>query len=204
MSSVQNAVFPGFILGSLFVISTSFWMGNVTDVPINNLLAATEKVDQSNETSEEMAITPSEPESQETGCGLSPSYPQTIMQWCELITRHAQEQGLDPNLIAAIILQESNGNPQAYSNSGAVGLMQVMPNDGIAAGFWCSSGPCFAGRPSTNELLDPEFNIAYGTRMIGGLVQKHGNVREALRAYGPIGWEYEYADKVLAIYNQYR
>jgi soluble lytic murein transglycosylase-like protein len=139
-----------------------------------------------------------------TGCLISNRYPEAVLQWCELIQTHAQENGLDPSLVAAIILQESNGNPQAYSPSGAVGLMQIMPRDGIAAGFWCSSGPCFAGRPSMNELFDPEFNIAYGTRMFAGLVHKHGNVRDALRAYGPVGWGYGYADKVLAVYNQYR
>jgi len=44
-------------------------------------------------------------------------------------------------LIAAVILQESGGDPSAYSSSGAVGLMQVMPRDGIAAEFMCVNGP---------------------------------------------------------------
>ena len=101
------------------------------------------------------------------------------------------------------MLQESGGDPQAYSSSGAVGLMQVMPNDGLAAGFLCSGGPCFANRPSIEELQDPEFNIDYGTRMLASLVDKYGDVQDALKAYGPANVDYCYADKVLAIYSNY-
>ncbi len=56
-------------------------------------------------------------------CSLSQAYPEAIRQWCEQIERYASENGLDPNLLAAVILQESGGNPRAYSKSGAVGLM---------------------------------------------------------------------------------
>lgn len=77
--------------------------------------------------------------------------------------------------------------------------MQVMPKDGIASEFVCVNGPCFAGRPSTNELLDPEYNVDYGSRMLAGLIEKYGSEREALKAYGPYNVGYYYADKVLAI-----
>jgi soluble lytic murein transglycosylase-like protein len=125
------------------------------------------------------------------------------MQWCELITTFARQADLPPNLIAAVILQESGGDATAFSSSGAVGLMQVMPRDGIAATFECINGPCFASRPSIEELLNPEFNIEYGTRMLAGLIAKLGSAREALKAYGPMDMDYSYADKVLAIYENY-
>jgi soluble lytic murein transglycosylase-like protein len=51
------------------------------------------------------------------------------------------------------------------------------------------------------ELYDPEFNVRYGTGMLAGLVNRHGNLREALRSYGPGDAGYTYADKVLAIYS---
>ena len=82
--------------------------------------------------------------------------------------------------------------------------MQVMPRDGIAASFECPNGPCFASRPTIEELQDPDFNIEYGTRMLAGLLGRYGNLREALRAYGPMNSGYSYADKVLAIYENYR
>ena len=138
---------------------------------------------------------------QKITCDVSSSYPESILQWCQLITKYTNKYNLDANLIAAVMLQESGGNPQAYSSSGAVGLMQVMPHDGLAAGFQCSAGPCFANRPSIEELQDPEFNIDYGTRMLASLVDKYGNVKDALKSYGPANVGYYYADKVLAIYN---
>ena len=137
-------------------------------------------------------------------CSIAPSYPESIRQWCSLIDKYAQEQNLDPNLVAAVILEESGGNPQAYSSNGAVGLMQVMPRDGLAAGFTCGSSPCFSSRPSMNELFDPEFNIAYGTHMLGSLNSKYGNGRDALLAYGPTGMGYAYADIVLSIFERYK
>lgn len=91
----------------------------------------------------------------------------------------------------------------AYSRSGAVGLMQVMPRDGLAAKFQCVNGPCFASRPTRAELEDPAFNIEYGTRMLAGLYQRLESWRDALRSYGPMDVGYSYADKVLAIYERY-
>jgi soluble lytic murein transglycosylase-like protein len=136
-------------------------------------------------------------------CQLSPSYPPSIQQWCGLISDAAQQYGLPTNLIAALILQESGGQALAYSKSGAVGLMQVMPRDGIAAGFQCVNGPCFASRPTIAELQDPAFNIDYGTRFLASLVERRGSLREALVAYGPMSVGYFYADKVLGIYQSY-
>ncbi len=137
-------------------------------------------------------------------CQVSSSYSQEILQWCETITSNATQYGLSPDLIAAVIFQESGGNASAYSHSGAVGLMQVMPRDGIAASFECPNGPCFASRPTIEELQHPDFNIEYGTRMLAGLLGRYGSLREALRAYGPMNSGYSYADKVLAIYENYR
>jgi soluble lytic murein transglycosylase-like protein len=144
-----------------------------------------------------------EPAASNENCEVSHRFPQGIMQWCELITTFARQADLPPNLIAAVILQESGGDATAFSSSGAVGLMQVMPRDGIAATFECINGPCFASRPSIEELLNPEFNIEYGTRMLAGLIAKLGSAREALKAYGPMDMDYSYADKVLAIYENY-
>jgi len=136
-------------------------------------------------------------------CTISNAYPQDVRQWCEQIMRHAKNNSLEPDLIAALIWQESGGNPTAYSKSGAVGLMQVMPRDGIAASFQCINGPCFTNRPSISELERPNFNIKYGTGMLAGLFNKYGDIREALKYYGPMNVDYYYADKVLNIYQTY-
>lgn len=136
-------------------------------------------------------------------CEVSNNYPESVLQWCDLITIYAEKFELSPDLIAAMIWQESGGKPRAYSKSGAVGLMQVMPRDGLAASFMCKNGPCFAKRPTIDELQDPEFNIKYGTKMMARLINQRGNIREALKSYGPKDVGYYYADKVLGIYSQY-
>ncbi len=138
------------------------------------------------------------------GCTLRPSFDGSVLQWCELIQAYANANGLEPALVAALITQESGGDPNAYSGSGAVGLMQIMPRDGLAASFMCAAGPCFTDRPSSQQLYDPEYNIAYGTRLLSSLLQRYGNIRDALMSYGPHDVGYYYADIVLGIYNANR
>ena len=48
----------------------------------------------------------------------------------ELVTREADERGIDPILLAALIRQESAFTPTIHSPAGAIGLMQVMPATG--------------------------------------------------------------------------
>lgn len=127
-----------------------------------------------------------------------------VRQWCPMIMSSGQRYQLDPHLIAALILVESGGDAQAYSSDGAVGLMQIMPRDGIAAQVMCPGGPCFAHRPSIAELQDPAFNVDYGSRLLHDNVINTGSLREALRAYGPLYVGYDYADLVLKTYDAVR
>lgn len=198
MNNVQKAVFPAVVTGILLVFLITRWIA-APDVVVQ---AATESIPSSQ--AEEAVPVPASGAAQPE-CSLSTSYPDSIRQWCGLIEQSAEQYGLEPGLIAAVMLQESGGNPQAYSHSGAVGLLQVMPRDGLAASFICASGaPCFANRPSMDELFDPAFNIDYGARMLAGLVAKRGSLREALYAYGPMDMGYRYADLVLSIFESRR
>ena len=54
------------------------------------------------------------------------------------------------------------------------------------------------------ELFDPHFNIDFGVMMLSGLISKFGDIREGLRAYGPMDRGYRYADLVLSIYEKYQ
>lgn len=214
MTSVQKAVFPGTLMGILFLIlftqavagaRSVIVAGSMKEVKLpvpvlQSSLGSGQPTTEENpppEPVEEAAIEPSE-------CNISPTFPQAIQQWCDIISRYASEYHLEPNLVASVMLQESAGNPNAYSHSGAVGLMQVMPKDGLAAKFQCINGPCFASRPSMAELYDPDFNVSYGTRMLSGLIQRHGNVRDALKAYGPMDMGYRYADIILNILQKHQ
>lgn len=201
-------VFQGVLFGSLLVCLVGFYLTRQMVVPTR-----AEDVLISEQTSEmlperhKQGIPESLPDSttmDETAeCLVSRLFPKKVRQWCPLITSAALKHNLPPDLIASVIWIESGGNPLAYSRSGAVGLMQVMPRDGLASQFQCQNGPCFANRPTIEELQDPKFNINYGSKMLSSLVKKTGNYRDALKAYGPMQVGYAYADKVLRIYQQY-
>ena len=137
-------------------------------------------------------------------CRLPTSYPDKILRWCDLIEGYATNNDLDPALVAAVILQESGGDPIIMSHAGAVGLMQIMPRDGIAASAMCANGPCFANRPSIAELQDPETNIEFGTQYLRWTIDYYGSTRDGLLHYGPRDVGYSYADIVIGIYNRYK
>lgn len=184
-------------LGVIEMIARAIWSKS----PSDNTSINENGFDQVNITSTDITVNEN---NESLECIVSQRYPERVIRWCELISGEAAQRGIDPDLLAALIWQESGGNPQAYSRDGAVGLMQVMPQDGIAAKFRCPNGPCFQNRPTINQLNNPEFNVKYGTKMLAGLIKRNGSLRDGLRAYGPAGVGYSYADKVISIYRQYR
>jgi hypothetical protein len=198
-------VIPAVFLGCLIVI----WIGTVAaaNMPSQEIMAptltaiakGTGQPTQGQNLSKEVNL-----ENESTRCSLSSRFPGEILQWCPFIESAAQDTGLPASLLASVMLQESGGDPGVISHSGAVGLMQVMPRDGRAAEFMCVNGPCFASRPSTEELQEPAFNIAYGSRMLADLHIKYGSYREALFKYGPMDMGYRYADIVLNIWELYK
>ncbi|OGZ07014.1 MAG: hypothetical protein A3D65_06635 [Candidatus Lloydbacteria bacterium RIFCSPHIGHO2_02_FULL_50_13] len=108
---------------------------------------------------------------------------------------------VDPELILAVIIVESEGNPKALSRRGAEGLMQLMPNTAKAMG-------------ATNPK-EPLQNIFAGTKYLKELEESYGFIdskEDALVAYnmGPARakkWlarsdpkEYPYVVNVMYVY----
>ncbi len=88
----------------------------------------------------------------------------------KFIKQHSEANGLDPRLVKAVMITESNGNPRAVSHMGAQGLMQI--------------------RPDTAQLLelrnpfDPEENIQAGTKYLKLLYDLfRGDLELVLAAY---------------------
>ncbi|MHA2085413.1 MAG: transglycosylase SLT domain-containing protein [Candidatus Thorarchaeota archaeon] len=76
-----------------------------------------------------------------------------LAEFGDLINHYARDNLLDPWMVAALVMVESAGDPEAYNeNSMATGLGQVMPRE---------AGEVFAHRPSSEELKDPETNIIW-------------------------------------------
>ena len=89
-----------------------------------------------------------------------------------LVDRLASEYGTDPTLIKSIIQNESNYDPNAVSRTGAVGLMQLMPETGKAYGV------------ASDERYIPHKNIRGGIAYLADLKRKYdGDLFLMLAAY---------------------
>lgn len=91
------------------------------------------------------------------------------MDYRQLATRIAAEEGVDPALVLEVMGAESAGNPGAVSSAGARGLMQLMPR--TAAGL------------GVTDIHDPEQNIRAGVRYLKEQIQTFGSVPLGLAAY---------------------
>jgi len=98
--------------------------------------------------------------------------------------KRQEAKGVDPNLIAAIIREESQYDVNAVSRVGAIGLMQVMPAT-------ANNVARKVGLPAVEreDLFDRETNIRIGVRYVEQLLdQFSGNLVYAIASYnaGPI------------------
>jgi soluble lytic murein transglycosylase len=95
-----------------------------------------------------------------------------------IVVGHARNYDLDPALLAAVIYRESKFDPKAESSSGAIGLMQLLPDTarGIALH---TGGNAFV----VDDLYDPEINVRYGSFYLRRLLSKYDDERLALAAY---------------------
>jgi soluble lytic murein transglycosylase len=88
----------------------------------------------------------------------------------ELVRREAEEWGIDPFMMAAIIRQESAFKADIVSHAGAIGLMQVMPPTG--AQLARVHGPS----GFTEELLTrPEVNLHLGAAFFVDMSRRYDN-----------------------------
>ena len=98
--------------------------------------------------------------------------------WSDL-TRYAKANGLDPYLVASLIRQESEFNPQAVSYANAWGLMQLLPPVGKKL-----AKEVRLRHFNQEQLTDPTINIQLGTRYFKHMVDSFGGqVEYALAAY---------------------
>ena len=97
--------------------------------------------------------------------------------WTDL-KRFSTDNALDPYLVASLIRQESEFNPNAVSRKDAVGLMQLLPKVG--------RGVARQERLkhfSAQQLFTPAVNLQLGTRYFRTMVDKFGAFEYALAAY---------------------
>jgi len=93
-----------------------------------------------------------------------------VGRFAGIISQAAERHGLDPDLLRAVIVQESGGRPEAVSSKGARGLMQLMDETSRDLGV--------------RDPHDPEESIFAGARYLRGLLDRWGgDLSKALAAY---------------------
>jgi soluble lytic murein transglycosylase-like protein len=121
-----------------------------------------------------------------------------------LVQSSAATWGVDPDLIRAVMANESAFNPNATSKAGAQGLMQLMPETAASLGV-------------TNGY-DPEQNVWGGTRYLRSMLDRFGgDLTKAIAAYNagpnaveryggvpPYAETQAYVENVLDSYQQYK
>jgi soluble lytic murein transglycosylase len=96
----------------------------------------------------------------------------------QIVRGHARNYDLDPALLAAVIYRESKFDAGARSSSGAIGLMQLLPE--TAKGIALHTG---GSRFVVSDLYNPEINVRYGAFYLRRLLTKYGDTKLALAAY---------------------
>jgi soluble lytic murein transglycosylase-like protein len=94
----------------------------------------------------------------------------SVARWEPLIALAGSQYGVDKNLLAAVVAQESGGNPHAVSPKGAKGLMQLMDTTAAEMGV--------------TAPFSPWANLAGGAKYLRLLLDKYdGNEALALASY---------------------
>jgi soluble lytic murein transglycosylase-like protein len=127
---------------------------------------------------------------------------QYLKKYDAIIRNAAARFGIDANLIKAVIKAESSFDPDAISESGAQGLMQLMPDT--------------AQEMRVNNPFNPEENILGGTRYLSLLLRRFKqDKRLAIAAYNvgattvtkhndvpPIPQTRRFVEKVMKFYRE--
>jgi soluble lytic murein transglycosylase len=101
----------------------------------------------------------------------------------DLIERHCREVGIDPDLLQALMREESALDPNALSWAGALGLTQLMPYTAKGVARRLKIAPI-----TTTRLLDPNLNIRIGSAYLSDLVKQFAGTFElALAGYNAGG-----------------
>ena len=91
----------------------------------------------------------------------------------------AREEDVEPALVSAVILQESKYQEKAQSDTGAIGLMQLMPDTARWAAEKLDMDDL-----SDQDLSKPDINIRLGTWYLSFLLKEYdGNEILALADY---------------------
>ena len=101
------------------------------------------------------------------------------VKYTDYVYRYAEEFDIDPNLVFAIIKNESNFDPDAESPVGAKGLMQIMPE----TFSWLQNYKDGKVTLDEDDLFEPDINIKYGCIFLEFLTKKYQVTSTVVAAY---------------------
>lgn len=117
----------------------------------------------------------------------------TATEFAGWILEASERQGIEPELLASLVLTESSFRKDVVSHVGAIGPAQVRPE------YW--SGFC-----GSKDLLDPAENIYCGAQVLSHLLDRCGDDTGcALTAYniGPYGEEKQAGRRYVSKIDRY-
>lgn len=103
-------------------------------------------------------------------------YPQ---RYEEYVVYYADKYELDPNILYAFICTESNFDPNARSDVGARGLMQITEE----TFDWIKTKIAPTESVTFDDLYDPELNIRFGSYFVAYCLLRYGDLPTAAAAY---------------------
>jgi soluble lytic murein transglycosylase-like protein len=107
-----------------------------------------------------------------SGGGFLPYAPHQLdsLQVSDLVGQASLDSGAPQGLVRAVLMAESDGDPNAVSIAGAQGLMQLMPGTSSHCGIV--------------DAFDPQENVECGARYLKSLLDRYkGNAVLAVAAY---------------------
>lgn len=99
------------------------------------------------------------------------------MKYSEYVEKYSEAYAVPQEVIYSVIKCESSFDAAAVSDSGAVGLMQIMPS---TFEEMCKK---MGEDHNVSSLYDPEVNIKYGTFYLSQLYSKYGVWENVFAAY---------------------
>ena len=104
------------------------------------------------------------------------SKPMTIGQTLDIVDVVMSQRDVPIPIVLGVIAQESSFKPEAVSNKGARGLMQVLPE----------TYAIYSKHPLLKDdrlVLNPALNVRVGISYLGDLQKNYGDWKKSLRAY---------------------
>ncbi len=111
-----------------------------------------------------------QPINAETKALFTIAYPNAFRAEVEKAAEAADK--LDPNLLQALMREESALDPKVRSWAGALGLTQLMPATAAEVAMKLK-----LKRPTVEELLEPELNLQIGGRYLADLLRRAKGVK---------------------------